>query len=987
MAAPAGTAAPVYSPGALVAARGREWVVLPESTDGFIVARPLNGDREFTTGLFADEVEPASFPRPSADPGEVGDSVAAGLLRTAMRIGFTSAAGPFRSLAAIAVEPRQYQLLPLLLALRMDTVRLLIADDVGIGKTIEAALIAKELIEQGEADRLTVLCSPALAEQWQAELRDKFAIDAVLVLPSTVTRLQRDLRSDESVFERHPYTVVSTDFIKGDQRRAQFLRACPDLVIVDEAHTCVPAGGAATTLRQRRYDLLKEIAEDADRHLILVTATPHSGKEEAFRDLIGLLDPALANVDLETEKGRDRLARHYVQRRRRDIRRYLDEETRFPKDRMLLPVPYEQSEGQSELMHKVLSYARETVRDPVTREVRRQVRWWSVLALLRSVASSPRAAAATLTARSAADAAETVSEADELGARGVLDMIEDEALEGVDVAPGADHEELSARARARMRAMAAEARALEGVEHDAKLRKLIDKVKTLLIDGYDPIVFCKYIPTAEYVAEHLGKALGRKAGVEAVTGTLPPAERIDRIEELTRRSKRRVLVATDCLSEGVNLQEHFNAVVHYDLAWNPTRHEQREGRVDRFGQRSTNVRAITLFGTDNGIDGVVLHVLLLKHATIAKQTGVAVPVPERSETVVKALVEGLLLHRKDPDQLALNFEDDPATKKLHRSWESAAARESKVLTKYAHSGVKELDEVRREAAEARTAVGRHTDVARFVRESLSAMGGAVQVGEQGFSVQTQGLPIGVRHALGLIGAAEEESKPPLLEFVNDVPAPTGKHALVRTDPSVVALARHVVDAALDPELPDRERPARSCGAIRTTAVTSRTTMLLVRYRFHLTLPRPPRPDDSRPEPRTLVAEDARILAYRSVRPSTGDTPAPGDAGGREWLTDDEVAALLGAGPDANVLPELVQRAVKTSIDELGDPPAPGEPAPPGSVQAELDARAAGLADRLEAAHRRVRSSVGAIKRGLDVRPHDHADVLGVYVYLPAGGAR
>src|SRR5690606_318186 len=120
-----------------------------------------------------DEVTPASFPRPSTEPGEIGDNVAAGLLRTAMRVGFTSAAGPFRSLAAIAVEPRQYQLVPLLMALRMDVVRLLIGDDVGIGKTIEAALIAKELLEQGEAKRLAVLCSPALAEQWQSELREK----------------------------------------------------------------------------------------------------------------------------------------------------------------------------------------------------------------------------------------------------------------------------------------------------------------------------------------------------------------------------------------------------------------------------------------------------------------------------------------------------------------------------------------------------------------------------------------------------------------------------------------------------------------------------------------------------------------------------------------------------------------------------------------------------------------------------------------------
>jgi SNF2 family DNA or RNA helicase len=241
-----------FAPGTLVNARGRDWVVLPDSAPGFIVARPLNGDQEFVTGLFPHEVREASFPPPSAELAEVGDNLAAGLLRTALRIGFTSSAGPFRSLASIAVEPRQYQLVPLLLALRMLTVRLLIGDDVGIGKTIEAGLIAKEMLEQGEIKGFSVLCSPALAKQWRDELADKFAIEPALVLPSTITALSRPLRGDESVFERHPFTVVSTDFIKSDRHRSQFLRKLPDLVIVDEAHTCVSASTRGRE-QQRRY--------------------------------------------------------------------------------------------------------------------------------------------------------------------------------------------------------------------------------------------------------------------------------------------------------------------------------------------------------------------------------------------------------------------------------------------------------------------------------------------------------------------------------------------------------------------------------------------------------------------------------------------------------------------------------------------------------------------------------------------------------------
>jgi len=118
-----------------------------------------------------------------------------------------------------------------------------------------------------------------------------------------------------------------------------------------------------------------------------------------------------------------------------------------------------------------------------------------------------------------------------------------------------------------------------------------------------------------------------------VTGRLPPADRDRRVNGLGK-SEKRLLVCTDCLSEGVNLQDQFNAVVHYDLSWNPTRHEQREGRVDRYGQASKDVRAITYYGADNRIDGIVLDVLLRKHKTIRNALGISVPVPVDSNQVM-----------------------------------------------------------------------------------------------------------------------------------------------------------------------------------------------------------------------------------------------------------------------------------------------------------------------------------------------------------------
>src|SRR5216684_1040099 len=208
-----------FAIGSLVKARGREWVVLPETKDDLLMVRPLGGTDDETTGILLalETVEPAQFDLPN--PSLIGDFRSCRLLRDAVRLGFRSSAGPFRSFARIAVEPRPYQLVPLLMALKLDPIRLLIADDVGIGKTIEAGLVARELIDRGEIRRIAVLCPPQLAEQWQTELRDKFHIDAELVLPGTATRLEKSCSLGQSIFERYPYVVISTDFIKADRRR------------------------------------------------------------------------------------------------------------------------------------------------------------------------------------------------------------------------------------------------------------------------------------------------------------------------------------------------------------------------------------------------------------------------------------------------------------------------------------------------------------------------------------------------------------------------------------------------------------------------------------------------------------------------------------------------------------------------------------------------------------------------------------------------
>src|SRR5215207_9458766 len=282
-----------FSPGDLVSARGREWVVLPSRDDATLRLRPLSGAESdvqvLRPGLERRPVQPARFSPPDVARHATQDD--ARLLSDALRLSLRRGAGPFRSAARVGFEPRAYQLVPLLMALRLPVVRILVADDVGVGKTLEAGLIVRELLDRGELDRFAVLCPPHLVEQWTDELRAKFDLDATAVTSATAARLERGLPLSQTLFDAHPYTVVSLDYIKADRRRDGFARACPPLVIVDEAHACV--GGERG--RHQRFELLQALAADSDRHMLMLTATPHSGDEAAFDRLLGLLDPAFSS--------------------------------------------------------------------------------------------------------------------------------------------------------------------------------------------------------------------------------------------------------------------------------------------------------------------------------------------------------------------------------------------------------------------------------------------------------------------------------------------------------------------------------------------------------------------------------------------------------------------------------------------------------------------------------------------------------------------
>jgi len=920
-----------FLPGNLVRARGREWVVQTDSRRDWLRLRPLGGAEDETVALIPElellPVEHATFEMP--DPARAGNHAAAVLLRDALRLTLRAGAGPFRSFGNIAVEPRGYQLVPLLMALRLSTVRLLIADDVGVGKTVEAGLIARELMDRGEIGRLAVLCPPHLVEQWQSELETRFNLHAMALTASSAARIERELPHGVALFDHHPVVVVSLDYIKSERNREQFIATAPEFIIVDEAHTCASSGAG----KQLRFELLQRLAKDEKRHLLLLTATPHSGDEVAFYNLLSLLDPrflALQGRMSASDPLRQELARHFVQRRRKDIAEWQaeTEDGRGFARRMKTELTYQLSGEWGTFFDAVQDYCRELA-ESAEREGAAGgagLMWYATLALLRCVASSPAAAVKALTTRLEG------SQTDE-------DLLTDERLHD------GDADDLSAsdleppgqiQDAARLEALIASAQRLSGQSGDPKLAALIQHVGQMLKDGYHPVVFCRYIATAHYVAEQL-KAKFPGVLIEPITGELTPEERRERVEDMAE-SDSRILVATDCLSEGINLQHLFTAVIHYDLAWNPTRHEQREGRVDRFGQQAPEVRCTMLYGQDNPIDGFVLKVILRKGEAIQKELGVMVPLPEDDARINQALVKAALMRREHRApapmlQEAFDFgEPERLLAPLQAKWQDALEKAKANRTVFAQRRIRP-DEVLPEWHKQQQALGTQADVKRFLQSACVRLGSPLENTRR--ANQARFSPQHLPEALRLRLADEGLEAPQLIDFKE----------LHRSHPVVGLLAQYLLEDALGTTLPVAAR----CAATLTNDVEVATTLYLLRVRHQLSYVR-------RREPFQMMAEETVALAVRG-------------RGQPEWLTDDQAARHIECTPSGNLPAEAVQREVRQAIEFLAAHPQ------------QLESLAQQRADILLADHKRVREAARDVGQ-YNVQPCLPVDVIGVYVLLP-----
>ncbi len=954
----------MLTPGSIVQFRNRYWVLLPHPDPCLYALRPLTGAMEETLTLHREltnllgytlpeeRPRPAQFPPPT--PEDVSDAVGAHLLWQAARLTLREGASPLRSLGRISIRPRTYQFVPLLMALRLDPVRLLIADDVGVGKTIEALLIARELWERGEIKRLAVLCPPYLCDQWQKELVEKFNFhEAVVIRSGTVGQLERHTPPTRTIYEHYPVQVISIDWVKSERNRHAFLLHAPELVIVDEAHG---AAMARNQNQQQRHEFLREVAQDRNRHLILLTATPHSGIESAFRSLLGLLDPRFKEWEMDSlsEERLSELARHFVQRTRRDIEHDWEHELCFP-ERILQDQAYRLSPAYRTLYEKTYAFCAEIVRTGQhLEERRRRVRYWGALALLRCVMSSPAAALAALEARHlrAEERESGRAGEDEMDFRGfVFESDRDRTDDEQPTLPIEEAEvSLADSERRKLRELTRLAEALLRPGEDTKLEGLTHLVGDLLAEGYHPIVWCRYVATAEYVAENLRERLAEKhptAQVVCITGRQADEERRARIEEIAT-DRPRVLVATDCLSEGINLQEKFTAVVHYDLPWNPNRLEQREGRVDRYGQPAPRVKAVRYFGQDNPVDGVVLDVLLNKAREIHKALGTHVPVPEDSESVTEAVLNALFLrggYGRGARQLAFDFMADEITA-LHRRWEQDAEREKITRTRFAQRALKP-EEVRRELEATDSVLGDPEAVRVFVQEAAQRLGLTLTREKNGqvFRLVTSPLPPDLPEAIRF-ALPQRRDGYWRIAFVS--PTPEGAEYVGRNHPFVAALARYLLEEALTKG--GAAHAARG-GVIATRAVNRPTVLLLLRVRYLVHLP----------GQSPLFSEEVRVLGYaRSAQAAL------------EWLPEREALRLLAeAQPDANLPLERKKEFLAAALRAY--------PALEKDLRLQIEARARELTE----AHKRIRKSMRLRVRELRVEAQWPVDLLGVLVLIPA----
>lgn len=553
--------------------------------------------------LYEEDAERLAEVTPSTAGG--GCDADPGLFRLAaeaLRIRMAARGDAMLAVSTSLLDPLPHQIQAVYNELLPRTpLRFLLADDPGAGKTIMAGLYIKELALRGDLERCLIVVPGGLVEQWQDELLEKFGLDFTLL-----TRQLTDATIDGNVFDRHPRLIARMDALaRSEDLRRLLGESGWDLVVVDEAHRMSASYFGTELKTTRRYELGRLLGR-LTRHLLLMTATPHAGKEEDFQLFMTLLDS-----DRFSGRYRAGIHRHDVSGlMRRMIKEDLltfDGRRLFP-ERRAYTVPYELSLAEQELYEQVTEYVRQEMNRAERLDGRRgnQV-GFALTVLQRRLASSPAAIHRSLERRrlrlevrrqemlsgqSVANAGvasvPSVPVEDELDdlTGGELEELEEQVVDAATAARTLQELELEITALSELERLAARVLASGDDRKWRELSGLLQDDPLLRDEKGLPrklIVFTEHRDTLDYLSRRIRNLIGRPEAVVAIHGGTPRPHRRDIRDAFNQDPEVRVLVATDAAGEGLNLQR-AHLMVNYDLPWNPNRIEQRFGRIHRIGQ-------------------------------------------------------------------------------------------------------------------------------------------------------------------------------------------------------------------------------------------------------------------------------------------------------------------------------------------------------------------------------------------------------------------
>lgn len=624
------TSAPTLAPepGRLARVRGRWWVVADSARDAQAArdGRPVQhlvslvSVEDDATGEELDvvwEIEPGTTVQDQIelpaiatdaldDPSELDAFLDAVRWRAVTSADQRALQAPFRS--GITIE--DYQLEPLVRALRMPRTTLLVADDVGLGKTIEAGLVVQELLLRHRARTALVVCPASLRVQWRDELREKFGLEFRIVDRTLLGDLRRSRGVHTNPFSHFPRLIVSIDWLKGELGMRLLREVLPshpqiprryDILIVDEVHNCAPAGAGGRYARDTlRTAAIRTLAPHCE-HRLFLSATPHNGYDNSFAALLELLDPhRFARGIRPTLEA----TREVTVRRLKQDLTHPDGSPRFPR-REVVMLEVEHPPEERAVHADLVAYGAARAQRLHGEQASKLAADFVVTLLKKRLFSSPAAFLRTLEVhrqtlrRTASVAPPTHTVLERIFEDAELDAGEEEAEEGVGPAI---QEALEAAARTERNGPSAEELALldrittwaqrAAVTEDARTARLLDWVQAQVkpdkrFTDERVIVFTEYRATQRYLQERLSTRGIAGERVELLDGTTDDEDR-ERIkaqwQEPPGDHPVRVLLATDAASEGISLQRQCHLLVHAEIPWNPNRLEQRNGRVDRHGQ-------------------------------------------------------------------------------------------------------------------------------------------------------------------------------------------------------------------------------------------------------------------------------------------------------------------------------------------------------------------------------------------------------------------